>query len=175
MLRIAQTPNINPSRCNRRQPRHLAGCEAFQWFPLRLRGVAIVGRRLFGLGSVPLDATTDYEEKDETEEDETAGHDPAADSPEEGLLLADSFAMFVGVTYLFCGACDKHVEIVGMNQSLLDPHDEIESGCERVEIGGDQEGRWPQRRSRRSTTAGGFKDEAWKMTDSIRTGVRPVR
>jgi hypothetical protein len=44
-----------------------------------------------------LDIPADYEEEDETEEDETAGHDPAADAVEERLLRADFSAMAVFV------------------------------------------------------------------------------
>jgi len=106
-----------------------------------LGGVAIVGRRrFFGLGSVPLDATADYEEEEETEEDENAGHDPAADALEEVLLVADLVAMFVFFTYLFCGACEKHVEIVGMSQSLVSDHGEIESGVKVWRLVGSKKG-----------------------------------
>jgi len=106
-----------------RRPHRLAGCGAFQSFQLRLGGVAIVGRRLLGLGPVPLDATAEDEQREETEEDETAGHYPAADATEEGLFGADVSAMAIGVADLSRRACEKHVEVVGRGENLVCSHD----------------------------------------------------
>jgi len=120
----AQVVISGSSHCSKRRPHRLAGCGAFQLFQLRLGGVAIVGRRLLGLGPVPLDATTEDEQRDETEEDETAGHYPAADAVEEALFGADTPASTIGVADFSRRACEKDVDVAGRHESLLfDSHD----------------------------------------------------
>jgi len=77
---------------------------------------------------VSLDATAEDEEEDETEEYEAAGHNPAADAVEEGLRLADSAAVTIGVTcFVYC-ACHQEVQMVELDKSLIDRHDELQLG-----------------------------------------------